>query len=279
MLLLLRVTAIVERSYRLGDNPKPRMQRIRFNYSLKNIGLPTHDQYRRAIINKTEDVIQRMRWRAFFYLNGDTNTQSQTKTQTFGLKSKNSPPTIPDMKPFEEDLTRMIENVQFRQSNDEFMATLETDKQKIKSSRNVFIFAEKTRNVYETDAATYNKLLTENITKTYKLAEDGVIDNINKELKDITQGLKIANLVETMAQSQSFISLKNHKDNFENNPKCRLINPAKSDIGKVSKSLLDRINNDVRNKTAVHQWKNSDDTITWFKSIQNKVRHSCPLTS
>ena len=32
---------------------------------------------------------------------------------------------------------------------------------------------------------------------------------------------------------EGFISLKDHKENFENNPKCRLLNPAKSDSGKL----------------------------------------------
>ena len=31
----------------------------------------------------------------------------------------------------------------------------------------------------------------------------------------------------------------NHKPNFENNPTCRLINPSKSEIGRVSKQILD----------------------------------------
>ena len=53
-----------------------------------------------------------------------------------------------------------------RNVNDQFINTLERDKQKIKASPNVYIF--KTRNIYETDADTYNKLLTENETKTYK---------------------------------------------------------------------------------------------------------------
>ena len=31
-----------------------------------------------------------------------------------------------------------------------------------------FIFADKTRNIYEADKNTYSKLLTDNISKTYK---------------------------------------------------------------------------------------------------------------
>jgi hypothetical protein len=45
-----------------------------------------------------------------------------------------------------------------------------------------------------------------------------------------------------MAETEAFITLKDHKDNVESNPKCRLINPAKRELGKVSKVILDSIN-------------------------------------
>ena len=35
-----------------------------------------------------------------------------------------------------------------------------------------------------------------------------------------------------MKKREAFISLKDHKENFENNPKCRLINPAKKRLRK-----------------------------------------------
>ena len=39
------------------------------------------------------------------------------------------------------------------------------------------------------------------------------------------------------------------KDNFQNNPKCRLINPAKSEIGIISKRYIEEINKCVRTGT------------------------------
>ena len=48
--------------------------------------------------------------------------------------------------------------------------------------------------------------------------------------------------IERMKKREAFIYLKDHKENFENNPKCRLINPAKSESGKLSKVILDKIN-------------------------------------
>ena len=41
-----------------------------------------------------------------------------------------------------------------------------------------------------------------------------------------------------MAQRQAFIFLKDHKENFENNSKCRLINPANNNLGLLSKQVL-----------------------------------------
>ena len=55
------------------------------------------------------------------------------------------------------------------------------------------------------------------------------IDEIDSELKDISNNLGIGDKIEKMKKREAFISLKDHKENFENNPKCRLINPAKSE--------------------------------------------------
>ena len=37
-------------------------------------------------------------------------------------------------------------------------------------------------------------------------------------------------------------------DNFLNGPKCTLINPAKSEIGTISKHYLEKINDNIRRK-------------------------------
>ena len=69
-----------------------------------------------------------------------------------------------------------------------------------------------------------------------------------------------------MKKREAFISLKDHKENFENNPKCRLINPAKSDSGKISKLILDKINTQLRTILNVNQWRNTQNAIS-FGSI------------
>ena len=71
-----------------------------------------------------------------------------------------------------------------------------------------------------------------------------------------------------------FITLKDHKADFENHPKCRLMNPSKSSLGKVSKTILDKINGSIRNQICVNQWRNSSDVISWFKSIPSKTNNT-----
>ena len=61
--------------------------------------------------------------------------------------------------------------------------------------------------------------------------------HIYTEANVFAQALKIDNRVETLAPKESFITLKDHKDNFQNNPTCRLINPTKPELGKVSKQI------------------------------------------
>ena len=68
------------------------------------------------------------------------------------------------------------------------------------------------------------------------------------------------------------MTLKDHKPNFMNNPKCRVLNPCKSELGKVSKQMLSEIVSVVKNKSQLQQWRNIDSVINWFTQIKDKAR-------
>ena len=53
----------------------------------------------------------------------------------------------------------------------------------------------------------------------------------------------------------------------------RLINHAKSELGKVSKQILDNINSEI-GKTKLNQWKNTAEVTHWFTNIRHKQEHS-----
>ena len=168
----------------------------------------------------------------------------------------------------------MVENVQFRQAKSTFQSKLKADLKEITSTNKVLIFADKTRNIYATDADNYQKLLRDNITKKYKIADTSVVDSINNELVDIAAKLDIEDRISPMNKQPAFISIKDHKDNFPQNTPCRLINPCKSEMGKVSKVVLDRINQDIRTATSAKQWMNTSTVIDWFRSIEDKNQHT-----
>ena len=83
------------------------------------------------------------------------------------------------------------------------------------------------------------------------------------EAKHISKKLELNNRIECLAKKTAFISLKDHKPNFQ-------INSSKSNIGKISKSILDKVNQNLRNKLQFNQWKNSENVIDWFKKIEKK---------
>ena len=77
-----------------------------------------------------------------------------------------------------------------------------------------------------------------------------------------------------------YVTLGDHKPDFINNPTCRLINPCKTEIGIISKNILDLIYHKITQATKVNLWKTTKDTIEWFKDIPEKENtHLSPLTS
>lgn len=64
--------------------------------------------------------------------------------------------------------------------------------------------------------------------------------------------------------TDALITLKNHKPNFTSNPKYRLINPSNSELGKVSKFLIEKLNTIIRDKSLVNQLRDTCTVINWF---------------
>ena len=91
----------------------------------------------------------------------------------------------------------------------------------------------------------------------WKEANKNRINAINKTAKKIASDLELEDRIDKMQESECYITIKDHKEDFPNKLSCRLINPSKSDIGKVSKQILDKINSNVRASTEINQWQNS----------------------
>ena len=76
--------------------------------------------------------------------------------------------------------------------------------------------------------------------------------------------------IECIARAPVFITLKDHKPDFRQNPSCRLLNPVKSKLCKVSKLIIEKINKKPISELHFYQWKNADSVFEWFIDISNK---------
>ena len=114
---------------------------------------------------------------------------------------------------------------------------------------------------------TYNQLVDQNIQKDYKKTSIEEAKKITKTEQKIAQNLDLADRIEVSSKSEAYCTLKDTKNNFRNNPKCRLINPNKGNIGIVSKQILQKLNNKIRSKLACNQWRSTNEVLKWFNEI------------
>lgn len=82
--------------------------------------------------------------------------------------------------------------------------------------------------------------------------------------------LDLTDRIQVLTKNSAFITIKDHKPDFPNKVQCRLLNPSKSHVGRISKQYLEQINNTLREKLNYNQWRNTDSVIDWFKKINNK---------
>ena len=155
-----------------------------------------------------------------------------------------------------------------------FLSKLKEYVKVINNTKESLANTDNSTNIYKMNKDVYNKYLTENITKTYKKANKNKVNRINSEAKKIAEKIKLDDRIQQLQETEAFISVKDHKEGFPNSPSFTLINPSKSEIGKISKYILDKINKSLLNNTKVNQWKNTSDAISWFKNINSNKQSS-----
>ena len=129
---------------------EPNMERTSFNYSTKNIPVASKKEYTKQLIEKTEQFLCRMRWKAFHFL----NPEQSTAKETFGFKTKNSLPAIEEMKNFEEGMINIIQNIEFKDIKCQFQNSLNEDIKSVKNDDRLFVKADKSTNFYKVDTTT-----------------------------------------------------------------------------------------------------------------------------
>ena len=73
------------------------------------------------------------------YNNKNNTYLDETIDKKFKIKTRKCPPLIQDMKYFENDLLKLIENIQFRTVFDKFLNELNENINKIRSSEKLYL--------------------------------------------------------------------------------------------------------------------------------------------
>ena len=211
-----------------------------------------------APLRKDRDIYQKMRCRAIFFINNNKKaTEGYEEGFSYGLKSGRSPPQVKDLIQFEHDLVRIVKESKFRKVKNNFQTKLCEDMKQVQTLNKTLNPADKTSNMYRLHKNDYQNLLRNAITASYQKANKNIGTKNNKEGIKFAKQANILDKIEINGTGNSFITLKDHKENFTNHPTRRLINPSKNEIGRIRKHILGRINSKLVSKLSVNEWKST----------------------
>ena len=247
------------------------MDSVRFEILEKNIPIPTRQVYQKMLINAVETFSKNIRWAALFFLNPEDKPPMR---EWYGFKSLKAPPRVKELDGFEDDLSELVQNVEFNKKSNQFLKSLNDNLKDVDKQTKLYVSADKTSNKYLMDPAIYSELLEKNVQSKYKKASNKDIDEVTSKHQKIVKDLEMSERVYKTMPRAAFFTLKDHKENFQNNPQVRLLNPTKCEIGRISKKILERIVKQIRKKSKLTQWQNTDEVLHWFKSLNDKKRKS-----
>ena len=130
------------------------------------------------------------------------------KKDTFGFKSSHKAPFDPDLKKFEEDLIKMVPELEMRKADNLLQDKLKVDMKRIKQAKEVIVSADKTDHHFFIPVNDCKNMMVDNITKDYKKASMSTVNKINREAATIARDLQLDDRIEAMALKSSFLSVK-----------------------------------------------------------------------
>ena len=213
-----------------------------------------------------------MRWKAYFF-SIQLTIQKRREGRNMGLKLRNTP-HIKEMDKFEAEMIGMVKEIKFRKMRNNIQQKRYEDMRRFKESEKIFVKSDKSGNLYEIEKEKYKQMISKEVVKNYKKAPPDLEKELNNEAKMLAHKLGIVDRVEKYNAKNCFIAIKDHKSNFKSNPECRLINPAKTQIGWISKIIVQEICESLRLALNINQWRSTNDCIKWFEEYEKDDRCS-----
>ena len=169
------------------------------------------------------------------------------------------------MDKFEAEMIGMLIEIKFWKMRNNIQQKMYEDMRRIKESDGIFVKSDKSGNLYQMEKGKYKQMMYKEVVKHYRKAPPDLEKELNSETKMLVHRLGIVDRVEKYNTKNSFITIKDHKSDFKTNPECRLINPAKIQIGRVSKIIVQDICALLRLALNINQWRSTKDCIKWFE--------------
>ena len=212
---------------------------------------------------ETENLLKRMGWKVLAFLGKSKSSDKDN----YRFRMVKWPCSVKELVPFENDMIDMIKNLEFKRFNNDFQSNLRNDIRQTRRSNNLFLSTDKSGIV---NKASYERMMNENVTKTYKKCNTNKSNSIKFKAKQLASKLKTDDRVQKLDENEAHVKVKDHEEGFHNKVSCHLINPSKTDIGKISKQILDRVSNTILVKNQVHQWKDTYSVLGWYCNIKPK---------
>ena len=211
-------------------------------YSMNNIPIPSRKEYIRKLIRKTEKFIARLRWKYFWAIKNkskdkrlDNHPQAKIEIEgknTYGFRTSYAPPRFEELEPFENALWEMIRNIKYRKYSNKVLNQLQKDLRSIKNLKDVIMKSNKNRNYFKMDVNEHNKVMLDNITPLYRKCDPDEVNAVNREAKIISEELGLSDVMQIYTPTECYVTVKVHKDPAPGREEYRLINAAKTDIGR-----------------------------------------------
>ena len=132
--------------------------KVQFNYSMKNIPIPSRDEYVLQLTHSVEKFVRNLRWRVKCSQKPPTE-----QTEKYGFPSPKHPGSVQDLKLLEQRLMALVRDIEFRNFTDEFQEKLKHDVRQIREAPELIVEADKTSNHYKLTTDQFRSLLDKNI--------------------------------------------------------------------------------------------------------------------
>ena len=168
--------------------------------------------------------------------------------ETYGFGSTKAPPRIKELKEFEKDLIRLMQGIRFRKRSNSFLGNLKKEIGKITNHKSLIVPADKTTNNYLVPPEKYRTLVDREIQKNYRKENVKNVGKVSLEHMHTAADLELDDRIFNTTPREAFVTLKDHKPDFQIRPSVRLINPTKHELGKVAMKILDDVVKQIRKK-------------------------------